>query len=252
MTADRVAYVMNGFPRLSETFITHEIHQLERLGMRAAPVLRQARERAARAPGGGGDPRAADLPAARQLALRHARCRAGWPPTCPPSAARTCAWRCATRCAGPARWARRCSWPGRTAAATRRAGCALRKVFIKEFLQAGEIADDVLTQPATSATCTATSATAWPPSPGWPPPERHCSYSFTAHAKDIYQAELNPGDLLERKMHGARFVATCTCANAAGAARTPPAARRGARDLPRPGHRLVRAGGRAPRRSRAR
>ena len=33
MTADRVAYVMNGFPRLSETFITHEIHQLERLGM---------------------------------------------------------------------------------------------------------------------------------------------------------------------------------------------------------------------------
>jgi hypothetical protein len=28
-----VAYVMNGFPRLSETFIAHEIHQLERLGM---------------------------------------------------------------------------------------------------------------------------------------------------------------------------------------------------------------------------
>ena len=27
-----VAYVMNGFPRLSETFIAHEIHQLERLG----------------------------------------------------------------------------------------------------------------------------------------------------------------------------------------------------------------------------
>ena len=30
---NKVAYVMNGFPRLSETFIAHEIHQLERLGM---------------------------------------------------------------------------------------------------------------------------------------------------------------------------------------------------------------------------
>jgi len=39
-------------------------------------------------------------------------------------------------------------------------------------------------------------------------------FSFTAHAKDIYQAELNPGDLLERKLAAARFVATCTAANA--------------------------------------
>ena len=60
-------------------------------------------------------------------------------------------------------------------------------------------------------------------------------FSFTAHAKDIYQAELNPGDLLERKMHGARFVATCTCANA-HVLRAPPAPGRRARDLPRPGH----------------
>ena len=29
-----VAYVMNGFPRLSETFIAHEIHQLEQSGLR--------------------------------------------------------------------------------------------------------------------------------------------------------------------------------------------------------------------------
>ena len=33
MNQPSVAYVMNGFPRLSETFITHEIHQLERLGL---------------------------------------------------------------------------------------------------------------------------------------------------------------------------------------------------------------------------
>ena len=30
---ETVAYVMNGFPRLSETFIAHEIFQLERLGL---------------------------------------------------------------------------------------------------------------------------------------------------------------------------------------------------------------------------
>ena len=29
-----VAYVMNGYPRLSETFIAHEIHQIEQLGLR--------------------------------------------------------------------------------------------------------------------------------------------------------------------------------------------------------------------------
>ncbi len=33
MSTPHVAYVMNGFPRLSETFIAHEIHQLERLGL---------------------------------------------------------------------------------------------------------------------------------------------------------------------------------------------------------------------------
>ena len=33
METTTVAYVMNGFPRLSETFIAHEIHQLEQLGL---------------------------------------------------------------------------------------------------------------------------------------------------------------------------------------------------------------------------
>ncbi len=38
-------------------------------------------------------------------------------------------------------------------------------------------------------------------------------FSFTAHAKDIYQARHNPGDLLSRKVEAARFVTTCTEAN---------------------------------------
>jgi hypothetical protein len=33
MNQAKVAYVLKGFPRLSETFIANEIFQLERLGM---------------------------------------------------------------------------------------------------------------------------------------------------------------------------------------------------------------------------
>lgn len=39
------------------------------------------------------------------------------------------------------------------------------------------------------------------------------TYSFTAHAKDIYVPKLNPGGLLGTKIKRATFVATCTCAN---------------------------------------
>lgn len=38
-------------------------------------------------------------------------------------------------------------------------------------------------------------------------------FSFTAHAKDIYRNDMNPGDLLNRKIECARFVVTCTKAN---------------------------------------
>lgn len=38
-------------------------------------------------------------------------------------------------------------------------------------------------------------------------------YSFTAHAKDIYLSRLNPGNLLSIKMQEAAFVVTCTEAN---------------------------------------
>jgi glycosyltransferase involved in cell wall biosynthesis len=41
------------------------------------------------------------------------------------------------------------------------------------------------------------------------------SFSFTAHAKDIYCASLNPAGLLRRKLTAARFVVTCTEANRA-------------------------------------
>jgi glycosyltransferase involved in cell wall biosynthesis len=38
-------------------------------------------------------------------------------------------------------------------------------------------------------------------------------FSFTAHAKDIYRIDMNPGDLLNRKLRAASFTVTCTQAN---------------------------------------
>lgn len=200
--ARRVAYVMNGFPRLSETFIAHEIHQLERLGLdlRLFVVKREH------------EPKVHPVVAAIRAPLAHL------PPVSSLSGTTLLAWlrrnlpaylgahaRVALR--HPLRWA------GALGSALGLARAHGRKVFVKEFLQAGAIADEVLRDRAVAhlhghfahgvATITWLAARM-----------SGRSYSFTAHAKDIYQEDLNPGDLLERKMGGARFVATCTCANA--------------------------------------
>jgi glycosyltransferase involved in cell wall biosynthesis len=198
-----VAYVMNGFPRLSETFIAHEIHQLEQAGMRLRLfVVKRENENkvhpvvaALRAP-------LCYLPKATSLS---GTTLTTWLRDNLPSY-----WRAHVAVAArhPIRYARTLGsalkltwqhWP--------------RKVFVKEFLQAGEIAaavqsaDDV--QHLHGHFCHGVATITWFASrlTGIP-------FSFTAHAKDIYQAELNPGNLLERKLGAARFVATCTCANA--------------------------------------
>lgn len=84
--------------------------------------------------------------------------------------------------------------------------------FLKEFLQAGVIAEQALAlgnirhlhahfcHTTTTVTMFASRLSGLP-------------FSFTAHAKDIYVAQHNPGDLLSRKMRRARFVVTCTAAN---------------------------------------
>lgn len=210
---DKIAYVMNGFPRLSETFIAHEIHQIERLGLalRLYSVKREGEPQvhpvvaAIRAP-------LAYLPKASSLS---GSTLAGWLAANLPAYLRDHAFVAARH---PLRWsatlgsALALAWRHR--GRDERGRVRLRKVFVKEFLQAGAVAADVIRHGDVGhlhghfchgvATITA-----------WAARLSGRSYSFTAHAKDIYQAELNPGDLLERKMHGARFVATCTCANAA-------------------------------------
>lgn len=89
---------------------------------------------------------------------------------------------------------------------------APRKVYLKEFLQAGAIALQILQlgrvrhlhghfcHGATTITWFVSMLTSIP-------------FSFTAHAKDLYLDELNPGDLLPRKLAAAAFATTCTAAN---------------------------------------
>jgi glycosyltransferase involved in cell wall biosynthesis len=212
MPALKVAYVMNGFPRLSETFITHEIHQLERLGLqlRLFSVKREHEPMvhpvvaAIRSP-------LTYLPKATSLTgttlLR-------WLAANAPAFARAHAHvfvRHPLRWLGAAGAALSLAWRHRRRDEAGRLG--LRKVFIKEFLQAGDIADRVLRAGDVGHLhghfCHGVATITWLASR-----LSGIGFSFTAHAKDIYQPELNPGWLLERKMGAARFVATCTCANA--------------------------------------
>ncbi len=87
-----------------------------------------------------------------------------------------------------------------------------KKAFIKEFLQAGFIAEKILVSGefrhlhghfchgSTTITMFVSQLIGLP-------------FSFTAHAKDIYLPKLNPGDLLKRKIEMSQFVVTCTGAN---------------------------------------
>jgi glycosyltransferase involved in cell wall biosynthesis len=208
----KVAYVMNGFPRLSETFIANEIHQLERLGLqlRLFSVKREAEAMV--------HPVVARIRAPLQY-LPKASPLSGTPllpwlarnlPTFGPAHLRV-ALRHPLRWAGALGSAIGLAWRHRSA--DHRGDVRLKKVFIKEFLRAGQIAAEALQLGDIGHLhghfCHGVATITWLASrmTGIP-------YSFTAHAKDIYQPTLNPGRLLERKLSGARFVATCTCANA--------------------------------------
>lgn len=87
-----------------------------------------------------------------------------------------------------------------------------KKIYIKEFIQAVYIANQInqsatvrhihahFCHGATTIALFVNSLTGIP-------------FSFTAHAKDIYQKNQNPKDLLTKKIRAASFVATCTGAN---------------------------------------
>ncbi|GAB3763339.1 glycosyltransferase [Ramlibacter monticola] len=212
MKRSKVAYVMNGFPRLSETFIANEIHQLERLGLEMRLYsVKDEREPVVHPVVGAIRAPLTYLPEATSLSATTLRqwlrdnLGTFWAAHAEVARRRPLAWLATLGAAFGLAWKHR----------SREAGApfALKKVFIKEFLQAGWIAQAVLRAGDVSHLhghfCHGVATITWFASrlSGLP-------FSFTAHAKDIYQTELNPGRLLERKLGAARFVATCTCANA--------------------------------------
>ncbi len=203
-----IAYILKGFPRLSETFISNEIRLLEEMGLqlRLFSIKQGDTDKIHRAVGTIRAPLMV-LPAMTSLSntrllpwlrenlpdyyrghLRLFRLR----PLAYASTLATALWLSIRY--------RKSPWGG------------LRKVFIKEFLQAGIIALKVAETDSIrllhahfchGATTVALFASRLSGKP----------YSFTAHAKDIYQADMNPGDLLQFKIRQARFVTTCTGAN---------------------------------------
>jgi glycosyltransferase involved in cell wall biosynthesis len=209
--AHSIAYVLKGFPRLSETFIASELYRLEQAGVplrlyvlkpveeheRNAPhtIAERIRARPVYLPGTSslsGVSRfswlAANLPAFLPALRRTARrrplglARAAWAAVLDGLRARNVWW------------------------------AAPRKVFMRDLMLGVALADRLLEAPdvrhlhahfahgTTTVTWYASIITGLP-------------FSFTAHARDIYVKDLNPGGLLQRKLRAARFVVTCTETN---------------------------------------
>jgi len=204
--AGSIAYLLTGFPRLSETFIASEIHWLERQGLRLRLFVLKL------------DDRRAPHPVVARIAARpdylpatasfthtpFLRWLARSLPAFVPGLLGLAWWR-------PRGLARAMVATVAQAARARRDGSWPPRV-VKEFLQATALADRLRrttdVRHLHAHFCHGTATVAWLTSmiSGIP-------FSFTAHARDLYQPSLNPGGLLRRKIAAARFVVTCTEAN---------------------------------------
>jgi len=217
-----IGYVLMGFPRVSETFISSEVHRVEQAGVPLRLFVVKAVEE-------------------RERVLRHPvvdaiRARPERLPDASPLTAPLHRWRPADL--APFMPALRCVLCRRPLALARTTGTVLvqalrdrrtplsgpRKVYVKELLQAIALAGRLLAAPdvghlhahfahgTTTITWHAARITGLP-------------FSFTGHARDIYAGHLNPKGWLRRKLLAARFVVTCTGANCDHLARIAPEAR---------------------------
>jgi len=207
-TKGTVAYVLKGYPRLSEIFITSEIYRLEQLGVKLRlAVIKHGDE----------------LPA--NTLFNRIQARPNYlPQTSSLSQTSLRSWLAlhlgdflpalhSVRKQKPAGLARAAVVAFSQAVRARRSFFAgPRKLYLKEFLQAVWTAQFILESKDVrhihAHFCHGSTTVAWLTSiiTGLP-------FSFTAHAKDIYCNSLNPAGLLRRKMRAARFVVTCTDAN---------------------------------------
>ncbi|HEY4424474.1 MAG TPA: glycosyltransferase family 4 protein [Pyrinomonadaceae bacterium] len=208
LTHGTVAYVLKGYPRLSEIFITSEIYRLEQLGVKLRlAVIKHGDEQHTNSLFNKVRARPNYLPqtsSLSQTSLRHwlSLHLKDFLPALHSVAKQR-----------PAGFARAAAVAFTQAVRARRSFFAWpRKLYLKEFLQAIWVAQFILDADDVSHIhahfCHGSTTVAWLTSiiAGLP-------FSFTAHAKDIYCESLNPAGLLRRKMRAAQFVVTCTDAN---------------------------------------
>ena len=203
-----IGYILKGYRRTSETFITHEISLLENAGLKLSIFSLKK------------------LAGQQQHGVTtRIKAPVTWLPETTPSEESNLAiwlWQNLPAFAA-AHWQlfrlRPMTWLSvlmntMTMCVKYRAGTFAwpNRAFIKEFLQAGFIALKVIESGRIrhlhAHFCHTTTTVTMLAS-------RLCGrpYSFTAHAKDIYREDMNPGDLLPIKMQRASFVVTCTQTN---------------------------------------
>ncbi len=203
---DTVGYVLKGYPRISELFIASEIWRLEQLGLPLRLfVLKPADEAEHHPVVDRIEATPSYLPETTSLSGVGVRqwLRENF------HSFRPALWRVARR--HPLRTLRAAAAAaGQSVRA--RDGLRPRSIYLKEFLQAADVADRLLraqdvrhlhahfAHGTTTVTWLASMLTGLP-------------FSFTGHAKDVYRESLNPAGLLRRKMRAASFVVTCTGAN---------------------------------------
>jgi glycosyltransferase involved in cell wall biosynthesis len=206
--APTVAYVVKGYPRLSELFIASEIHRLEQVGLCLRLFVIKRGESGLRHP-------TVDRIQAQPEFL---------PETASVSGTALLRWlRQHLPLFAPALGRTALRWPrGLARAAFSAAAQAIRargsfwsaprKVYVKEFLQAVAVADRLRNSPEVKHLhahfCHGATTVAWLAAM-----ISGRTFSFTAHAKDLYTPSLNPAGLLRRKLAAARFAVTCTEAN---------------------------------------
>jgi hypothetical protein len=207
-TQGTVAYILKGYPRLSEIFITSEIYRLEQLGVKLRlAVIKHGDEGSTTGLFNRIQARPNYLPQTSSLSQTSLKHWLGLHLNDFLPALRKVARE------HPVSFARAASAAFSQAVRARRSYFAApRKLYLKEFLQAVWIARLIIdagdVRHIHAHFCHGATTVAWLVSiiTGLP-------FSFTAHAKDIYCESLNPAGLLRRKMRAARFVVTCTDAN---------------------------------------
>ncbi|HRW06731.1 MAG TPA: glycosyltransferase family 4 protein [Caldilineaceae bacterium] len=205
----KIVYILKGYPRLSETFIINEIYLLEQMGVTLRIFsLKGGEGQKSHAVVDKIQASVTYLPKTKSVtATPFMRWLATHLPKFAAAHSRLIRRR-------PQAYLRALSYAifGLSLQCSLQSGIRFKKSFIKEFLQAGTIAEAILAEKsvghlhghfchgATTVTMLVSHMTGIP-------------FSFTAHAKDIYLPDLNPNGLLATKLAAAEFVATCTDAN---------------------------------------